>query len=244
MSDVLIQLPSDQDATRADAGRGGDRLRDEQAIRSGTLNSTKGRFVTDFEQAFAAAHGLGLRLRLRLGDRPRCTRPSPRSTRAGRRDHHHADHRHGRDHADRLPGRASRCSPTSTRVTINVTAATIAQADHATARARSSSPTCSAARATWRRSCALADAARPPGDRGLRAGLRSPRSATGLCGHASAHIGCWSLQQGKHMTTGEGGMVATNDRGAGAPRVPVRQQGVGLRRPEARPLLPRRSTTA
>jgi dTDP-4-amino-4,6-dideoxygalactose transaminase len=39
-------------------------------------------------------------------------------------------------------------------------------------------------------------------------------------------IGCFSLQQGKHMTTGEGGMV-----------VPLHQQGVGLRRRKCRSLL-------
>jgi dTDP-4-amino-4,6-dideoxygalactose transaminase len=51
-------------------------------------------------------------------------------------------------------------------------------------------------------------------------------------------IGCFSLQQGKHMTCGEGGLAITDDPAlAAAP--PLRQQGLGLRRHEPGSLLPR-----
>ena len=49
-------------------------------------------------------------------------------------------------------------------------------------------------------------------------------------------VACFSLQQGKHMTAGEGGLVATDDPAAGAADVLVHQQGVGIRRPESRSL--------
>ena len=37
------------------------------------------------------------------------------------------------------------------------------------------------------------------------------RHGTGLCGSRGS-IGCFSLQQGKHITTGEGGLIVTSDR--------------------------------
>ncbi len=52
-------------------------------------------------------------------------------------------------------------------------------------------------------------------------------------------IGCFSLQQGKHITTGEGGIVDDRRRRPGPAHVPVHQQGLGLRRREAGSLLPR-----
>ena len=49
-----------------------------------------------------------------------------------------------------------------------------------------------------------------PGHRGLRPGLRGRSTAVGTVGTIGA-IGCFSLQQGKHITTGEGGLVVTDD---------------------------------
>ncbi len=51
-------------------------------------------------------------------------------------------------------------------------------------------------------------------------------------------IGCFSLQQGKHMTTGEGGMVVTARPGPAPADGALLRQGLGLRRSEAGPLLP------
>ena len=51
-------------------------------------------------------------------------------------------------------------------------------------------------------------------------------------------LGCFSLQQGKHITTGEGGVVVTERRGAGEARVSVRQQSLGVRRRGPGPYLP------
>ncbi len=57
---------------------------------------------------------------------------------------------------------------------------------------------------------ALADEARDPRHRGLRAGLPGAGTTAGRWAR-SGTIGCFSLQQGKHITTGEGGLVATDD---------------------------------
>ena len=43
-------------------------------------------------------------------------------------------------------------------------------------------------------------------------------------------IGCFSLQQGKHITAGEGGLVVTNDDDSRTPCAPLHRQGLGLRR--------------
>jgi dTDP-4-amino-4,6-dideoxygalactose transaminase len=52
-----MKLPSDADSTGRDLGREElERLR--EVIESGTLNCTKGRAVTEFEQAFARRHGV------------------------------------------------------------------------------------------------------------------------------------------------------------------------------------------
>ena len=56
----------------------------------------------------------------------------------------------------------------------------------------------------------LARSAQPPGDRGLCA-RRSWRSTDGQQVGTFGAIGCFSLQQGKHITTGEGGLVTTDD---------------------------------
>ena len=70
---------------------------------------------------------------------------------------------------------------------------------------------------------------RHPGDRGLRAGVpgvlrRAASSAR------SARSGCFSLQQGKHITTGEGGLVVTNDDALARRMYLYHQQGMGVRR--------------
>ena len=56
----------------------------------------------------------------------------------------------------------------------------------------------------------LAPRPRHPGHRGLRPGLRGAATRAAQPGTLGA-IGCFSLQQGKHITTGEGGLVTTDD---------------------------------
>ena len=75
---------------------------------------------------------------------------------------------------------------------------------------RSSSRTCSATRADMGEIMELAARARHPGHRGLRAGVLAPATTASRSARSGA-IGCFSLQQGKHITTGEGGLVVTDD---------------------------------
>ena len=51
--------------------------------------------------------------------------------------------------------------------------------------------------------------ARDSGDRGLRPGV--PAGIDGKLVGTIGDIGCFSLQQGKHITTGEGGLVVSSD---------------------------------
>ena len=84
----------------------------------------------------------------------------------------------------------------------------------------------------------LAAERKHPGDRGLRAGVSRRSTTAGWSGRIGA-IGCFSLQQGKHITTGEGGLVVTNDDALARRMYALRQQGLGLRRHEPGSLLPR-----
>ncbi len=202
-------LPSDQDATGRSFGD------DEMAllaevIRSGTLTSTKGTVrARPGDAASPESLGAAPRLRLRLGHGGAPHRGGGHRPRAGRRDRHHADHRHGRPHADPLPGRhpgLRRRRP----ATCNVTAATHRTRRSPPAPRPSSSPTCSATRATWARSwsspaAAASRSSRTARRRSWRSDRRPARS-----GRIGA-LGCFSLQQGKHITTGEGGLVVTDD---------------------------------
>ncbi len=74
----------------------------------------------------------------------------------------------------------------------------------------------------------LAEDARYPRDRGLRAGFSGEvrRAYVGTIGT----IGCFSLQQGKHMTTGEGGLVVTNDEALARRMFLFINKALGLRR--------------
>jgi dTDP-4-amino-4,6-dideoxygalactose transaminase len=206
MSDVLIQLPSDQDAT-------GRTLGDEEiafvteAIRSGTLTSTKGRFVKEFQTRFAQAVGSAFGYACASGT--------------------------GAIHAavaavDPVPGDEIITSPITDMgaitpiiyqtaipvfadvdpVTGNVTAETVA---------RVISPRTKAIIVTH-----LFGA--PADLDGIRAVAKEHRilviedcaqayGATykGRPVGTIGDIGCFSLQQGKHITTGEGGIVVTDD---------------------------------
>ena len=93
--------------------------------------------------------------------------------------------------------------------TMNVTAETIEPRLSRRGPGRSSSPTSSATRATWTRSWPSASThGIPVIEDSAQAFLA--RAGADLVGTIGA-IGCFSLQQGKHITTGEGGLVVTND---------------------------------
>ena len=94
----------------------------------------------------------------------------------------------------------------------NVTAATDRGPRSRTAPSRSSRRTCSATRATSTAIRALADARGIPVIEDCAQAFLARRAGR-LVGTIGA-IGCFSSQQGKHMTTGEGGLVVTDDAGA------------------------------
>ena len=71
-------------------------------------------------------------------------------------------------------------------------------------------------------------AARHPGHRRLRAGV--PRPQRGRVVGTVGTIGCFSLQQGKHITTGEGGLVVSDDARPGPAHPALREQGLAVRR--------------
>ena len=120
---------------------------------------------------------------------------------------------------------------------MNVTAATDRGRAVRPDAAPSSSPTCSATRARWTRSWRWR---RRAASRSSRTAPRRTSPAAGPARSArSGAIGCFSSQQGKHITSGEGGFVVTDDAGAGPPDAGLRQQGVALRRAEPGPRVPR-----
>ncbi len=98
-----MTLPSDQEASGRMLGAEElDAL--AEAIRSGTLTSTKGNVRQDAGKAVRRAGWDGFRLRLLLRHRGHPYGRGRDRSRAGRRDRHHADHRHGGDHPNPLPG--------------------------------------------------------------------------------------------------------------------------------------------
>lgn len=203
---IAIELPSDGDFT----GRvlGAEECESTaRAIRSGTLNSTKGTFVTEFERAFAtharrrhavacssgsvAVHAAIAALRLSPGDEVVTTPITD------------------------MGALTCICYEGGVPVfadvdpsTMNVTAKTIAK--QLTARTRAIVVThlfglvCE-----MEPIVALANAHRIP----LVEDCAQAFGATSRAGHAGSFgaIACHSLQQGKHMTTGEGGVVSTDD---------------------------------
>ncbi len=110
------------------------------------------------------------------------------------------------------------------------------------ARARSSRPTSSATPATSIGIKAVADARGIPVIEDCAQAFLATQDGK-LVGTIGA-IGAFSLQQGKHMTTGEGGIVVTTDPALRALDDALQRQGVGLRRSEARTTTSSRSTTA
>ena len=123
-------------------------------------------------------------------------------------------------------------------VTMNVTAETIEARLSARARRPSSSPTCSATRARWTRSWPLAAAhGIPVIEDCAQAYLGAEQGPAGRARIGA--IGCFSPQQGKHITTGEGGFVVTNDAALARRMRLFVNKAWPLRRAEPRPRVPR-----
>ena len=99
-----LALPNDQDASGRSLGEA-ELARLADVIELGTLTSTKGPQVPELEQRFAALLGTSAAVACSSGHRRHPRRDRRDRPGAGRRDHHHADHRHGGAHADPLPGR-------------------------------------------------------------------------------------------------------------------------------------------
>ena len=191
-----VSLPSDVNASGRSFGQEElDLLK--QVIESGTLNCTKGTMVQTLREALrrrrwarrfarCATSGTAAIHTAIAGDR----------TRAGRRDHHHADHRHGRAHADPVPGRDSGVRRRRSRVRTT--------SPPRRSRRKISRPHARRSIVThlFGNPCEmdaiieLCRAQRHPGHRGLRAGVRhhlsaagtsarSARSAASACSRAS-----------------------------------------------------------
>ncbi len=202
-----ISLPSDGDWTGRTLGYEECELA-ARAIRSGTLNSTKGTFVTRFEQEFAtytgskhaiacasgsaAVHCAINALQLKAGDEVITTSVTDM----------------GALTCILYEGGVPVFADVDP-VSINVTAATI-QAQ-ITERTRAIVVT-----HLFGLACDMAPILQLAKERNLiviedMAQAFGSHERTGRPGSFGS-IACYSLQQGKHMTTGEGGVVTTNDR--------------------------------
>ena len=181
------------------------------AIRSGTLTSTQGEFVKQLEHRWAAecgtqfAHACSARhAAIHYGGRRA-------RSRAGRRDRHHADHRHGGADADPLPGR----DPCLRRRR----SADLQRHGRHLERGLSDRTRAIVVTHLFGNPCDMTAIMALAGRRGIPviedcAQAFGARQAGQLVGTIGA-IGCFSLQQGKHITTGEGGLVVTERSGPG-----------------------------
>ena len=202
LEEPSIALPSDQDASGRSLGA--EEVRTGQGDRERTSDLHQGNGVCHPGTALfrVARSEVCCRLLVRHGGRAlrdRGHRPG-----AGRRDHHDADHRHGRDGANPLPGgdpglrrrrpadrqrhrryhrRAPQRQDQGHHRHPSVRQPVRDGPDHRTSPGAHGIPV----------------------HRGLRASL--PRRDGGKLVGTHGAIGCFSLQQGKHITTGEGGLV-------------------------------------
>lgn len=203
---ATMALPSDGDSSGRTLGLEECDLA-ARAIRSGTLNSTKGTYVARFEQQFAARMGLKHAIACANGTAAvHCAIAA-----IGLRGGDEVITTPITDMGALTPILYEGGMPVFADVdphTLNVTAATIAR--QITARTRAVVVThlfglpCDMApivELCRRHSLLLIEDM-------AQAFLAEEHS--GRCGTFGA-IACWSLQQGKHMTTGEGGMVGTDD---------------------------------
>ena len=208
-SNEPIEFPSDQDASGRTLGAEELRAPAARALESGTLTSTKGTSPKELERRFAdhiVRVDPRLRLHLRHGRDPHGHRRH--RSRAGRRDRHHADHRHGGAHADPLSGSDPRLRRRRSG-TCNVTAED--DRGRLSERTRAIIVT-----HLFGNPCEMDEIMELAGPRDIPviedcAQAYLARASTAGWSARSATIGCFSLQQGKHITTGEGGLVVTDD---------------------------------
>ncbi len=202
-----MQLPSDADKTGRDLGSE-EMKRLKEVIESGTLNCTKGRAVREFENRFGEAHGV----------------PFCRATTSGTASVHTAVAA-----IDPEPGDEIITTPITDigaispilfptaipvfadvdPVTYNVTAETIAP--RITSRTRAIIVT-----HLFGNPCAMGPILELARKHGLPVIEDAAQAYLARCDGeligTIGDIGCFSMQQGKHMTTGEGGIViARND---------------------------------
>ena len=234
-----IQLPSDQDATGRELGD--DEMLQLWPRRSRAARSPapRGSSSNGWKSDFAAYMGVDARLRLlaRHGGAAHGDRRD--RSRAGRRDRHHRDHRHGRPDADPLPvgdPRVRRRRPAHLqrhRRHDRSGAQPADQGDHGHAPVRQSVP--------HGRDHGAGPRSRHPGDRGLRPGVRRrDRRPQGR------RVGRHRLLQpaaGQAHHHRRRRPRRVRQRRPRPPHVPVHQQGLGLRRQERRTTTSSPSTT-
>lgn len=206
MADPILKLPSDQDISGRDLGAEELALLKE-VIESGVLNSTKGTKVERFEKEFAAFYGAKHCVALASGT-------AAVHAAVAAFDFEPGDEVITTPITDMgaiAPILYQGCVPVFADVdpySYNVTAATVAK--RLTPRTRAIVVT-----HLFGNPCEMDAILALAKERGLKVIEDCAQSylaeykgkRTGLLGH----VGCFSMQQGKHMTTGEGGMVITDD---------------------------------
>ena len=206
-TDLGLVLPNDQDATGRDLGEA-EIARLADVIRSGTLTSTKGTQVPELEQRFAALLGVGTAVACSSGTAAvhaaiAAIDPEPGAEIVTTSI---------TDMGALAPILYQGAIPVFADVdprTGNVTAASIAdRALGSHRRDHGDAPVRQPVRA--RRDQRGRGGARDPRDRGLRPGVPRPQRRAASSAR-SVRVGCFSLQQGKQMTTGEGGLVVSDD---------------------------------
>ena len=226
-----VTLPSDQDASGRTLGNEELALL-KQAIGSGTLTSTKGRSSSAVRGALRPADWRRPRLRVQFRHGGDPLRRRGDQSGAGRRDRHHADHRHGRADADSLSGRDSGLRRR--------------RSAHLQRHGRDHRSTCSSERTRaiivthlFGNPCDMTDIMRPGqatanrGDRRLCPGVPR-RGRTASTSARSATSAASACSKASTSPPARAASSSTNDAGARPPDVPVHQQGLGLRRSPAR----------
>lgn len=205
-SKILLQLPSDQDFTGRDLGEAEIELLKE-VIASGVLNSTKGTKVARFEKEFAALYGVPHAIAIASGSAAihaaiAAVNPEPGSE---------IITTSVTDMGALTPILYQGCVPVFADVdafSYNVTAETIQRV--LTAKTKAIIVT-----HLFGNPCDMAPIMELAKSKGIPVIEDCAQSflATyrGQLTGAIGDIGCFSMQQGKHMTTGEGGIVTTRN---------------------------------
>ena len=241
MSQPILTLPSDQDASGRTLGEEEIEAVTE-VLRSGTLTSTKGPFVKRLEQDFADRLGVRYAFACSSGTAAIHTAVAAIDPEPG----DEIITTSITDMGALTPILYQGAIPVFADVdplTCNVTAETIEarisaahQGDHRHAPVRQS-------RATWP---AIMELARERGIPVIEDCAQAflARTTAASSSARSARIGCFSLQQGKHITTGEGGLVVTERPGPRAADASCSSTRPGATATRSRTTTSSRSTTA